>query len=107
MEFPNASLSAYAAAIAAAPKDASLDPHLRQLLADRVHDWTTTDLLDLTYLVIVEAGDSESDILAAVGYSPFVNPLDDSRFGSPSFTPPWTWLGAASGLDRAHRHRGQ
>lgn len=81
-----------AAAIAAAPMNASIDPDLRQLLADRVHDWTVTDLLTLTHVLILPAGSTEKDIEAETGYSPLVNPLDGSRFGSPSFIPPFDWL---------------
>lgn len=86
-----------AAAIAAAPTTASIDPVLRQLLADRVHDWATTDLLDLTYLLIVQAGDAEEDILEAVAFSPLVNPIDGRRFGSKGFVPHWDWLEAHDG----------
>ena len=81
-----------AAAIAAAPTTASIDPALKQLIADRVYDWTATDLLGLTHLVIVQPGDTEADIMIATGYSPLVNPLDGSRFGSPSYVPPFDFL---------------
>ena len=81
-----------AAAIAAAPTSASIDPALRQLLADRVHDWAATDLLGLTHLLIVQAGDTEEDILKEVAFSPLANPLNGSRFGSPAFRPAFDWL---------------
>jgi hypothetical protein len=81
-----------AAAIAAAPINASIDPVLQRLLADRVHDWAATDLLDLTHLLIVQRGDTEEDILEEVAFSPFVNPLDGRRFGSKGFVPSWDWL---------------
>ena len=81
-----------AAAIAAAPSTASIDPTLRQLLADRVHDWTATDLLELTHVLIVQAGNTEEDILDAVAFSPLINSLNDQRFGSKGFTPAWDWL---------------
>src|SRR4051794_12011556 len=81
-----------AAAIAAAPTNAPVDDALRQLLADRVHDWAATDLLDLTHVLIVQAGDTEQDLLDAAGYSPLVNPLDEQRFGDVHFKPSFDWL---------------
>jgi hypothetical protein len=76
-----------AAAIAAAPTDARLDPELRRLLADRVHDWAATDLLGLTHVLLVQAGDTEQDILDEIPFSPLRNTLNNSRFGSPDFRP--------------------
>ena len=81
-----------AAAIAAAPTTAPLHPTLKQLIADRVHDWTATDLLDLTHLLIVQAGDTEEAILDEVAFSPVINPIDGRRFGSKGFEPCWDWL---------------
>lgn len=81
-----------AAAIAAAPTTASLDPRLQQLIADRVHDWTVTSLLELTHLLIVQAEDSEKDIVEEIAFSPLENPLDGNRFGSSGFVPPFDWL---------------
>lgn len=81
-----------AAAIAAAPIHAPVDTDLRRLLSDRVHDWAACDLLDLTYLVIVEAGDTERELLDRVGYSPLINPTSCKRFGEPGFTPSFDWL---------------
>ncbi len=81
-----------AAAIAAAPTTASIDPALRRLLADRVHDWSATGLLGLTHLLVVEAGDTEEALVEAIGFSPLVNPLDGLRFGADGFVTPWDWL---------------
>ena len=81
-----------AAALAAAPTTASIDPALRQLIADRIHDWTATDLLDLTHLLVVQPGDAEEHILDAVAFSPLVNQLDDRRYGQKGFTPSLDWL---------------
>ena len=80
-----------AAEIAAAPSIVS-NPKLKQLLADRVHDWAATDLLGLTHLLIVQPGDSEQAILDEVAFSPLVNTLNNSRFGSADFRPPFDWL---------------
>ena len=81
-----------AAAITAAPNAATIDPTLKQLLADRVHDWKATDLLDLTHLAVVQAGDSEKSIIDEVAFSPLSNPLDGRRFGTKGFEPCWDWL---------------
>ena len=84
-------------AIAEAPTTAGLDPVLARLLADRVHDWAATDLLGLTHVVVVQAGDTERDILGEVPFSPLLNPLNGSRFGSPDFVPPFDWLSVHGG----------
>ena len=79
-----------AEAIAAAP-ETTTDPQLRSLLADRVHDWRKRGLLDLTHLLIVEAGDTEADFVDAIGFSPLVS-SDGLRFGSVGFEPSFDWL---------------
>lgn len=81
-----------AAAVAAAPKTASINPSLKQLLADRVHDWTTTDLLHLTHVLIVQPGDTERDIIDQVAFSPLSSPIDGERYGTKEFVPHWDWL---------------
>lgn len=81
-----------AAAIAAAPTNAPVDDRLRRLLAERVHDWAATDLLELTFLLIVEAGDTEQDLLKAAGYSPLRNPTIGKRFREEGFVPSFDWL---------------
>ena len=78
-----------AAAIVAAPETVT-DRELKRLLTDRIHDWTVTGLLDLTHLLIVEAGDTEQDILSEVAFSPLVN--HGHRFGSSEFVSPWDWF---------------
>jgi hypothetical protein len=81
-----------AAAIAAAPQTVSSDPVLQKLIADRVHDWTATDLLGLTHLVVIQPGDIEEAIIDEVAFSPLINPIDGERFGSRTFEPGWDWL---------------
>jgi hypothetical protein len=84
------------AAIAAAPTNSSIEPALRQLLADRVHDWAAVGLLHLTHLLVVEAGDTEDDIISEVAFSPLVD-LDGRRLGDADFVPPFDWLSRAGG----------
>ena len=67
-----------AAAIAKAPRIVT-DPQLKNLLADRVQDWTATGLFDLTHLIIVEVGDADKSIIDEFGFSPLINPLDGKR----------------------------
>jgi hypothetical protein len=81
-----------AAAIAAAPTTAPVQADLRKLLAERVHDWSVCELLDLTYVVIVEETDTERTLLDAVGYSPLINCPAGKRFGDEGFTPSFDWL---------------
>lgn len=87
-----------AAAIVAAPTNASIDANLRRLLADRVHDWAATDLLGLTHLLIVQPGDSEESIVEGAGLSPLTNTLDGRRFGSAGFEPQFEWLSDLGGF---------
>ncbi len=86
-----------AAAVAAAPTNTSIDTALRHLLADRVRDWAERGLLDLTHLLIVDAGDTEEQIVEAVGFSPLTNALNNSRFGSAGFEPQFDWLSDLGG----------
>ena len=81
-----------AAAIAAAPTTASIDPALQQLLAERIHDWTAIDLLGQTHLLIVQPGDTEAAIVQEIAFSLLVDPIGGLRFGSQGFVPFWDWL---------------
>ncbi|HZG45491.1 MAG TPA: hypothetical protein VEZ41_04385 [Allosphingosinicella sp.] len=80
-----------AASIAASPA-VPADPRLQKLLAERVEQWASTDVLDLTEVLIVEPGDTAKDIWRESTICPLVNPLDGSRFGSDAFTPFWESL---------------
>lgn len=80
-----------AKAIAGAPR-LMTDPQLENLLQDRVQDWTALGLLDFTYLVIIEVGDTDESIIEEVGFSPLVNPLDGKRFGMGGFVLPFDYV---------------
>ncbi len=80
-----------AKAIARAPRVVT-DPQLKNLLADRVQDWTARGLMDLTHLVIIEVGDTEETISTEVGFSPLLNPLDGLRYGSKGFVSPFDFI---------------
>ena len=81
------------AAIEAAP-NVPMPDDLRDILARRIAGLTSPlgDLTDLTHFLVVEAGDTEAAIVAEIGFSPLVNAIDRTRFGSPGFHPSWDWL---------------
>lgn len=69
-----------------------LDDSLRALLEDRIRHYEASGILNLTHLLIIERADTERDIVAEIGLSPLVNPLDGVRYGSEGFRPWWDWL---------------
>lgn len=71
-----------------------LDPHLHAILESRFASLVTVDgdLTDWTEFLIVQAGDTEQDIVREVGFSPMVEPIDGIRFGSKGFEPFWDHL---------------
>jgi hypothetical protein len=85
------------AAILTASTHAPNDPVLRKLLDDRIHDWAATDLLGLTHLLIIEAGDSEQDIVDEVAFSPLVSSIEGIPYGCPRFEAPFDWMQAHPG----------
>lgn len=80
------------AASIAASSTAPVAPDLQNLLERRVADWTDTNVLALTHLVIVQPADTAADLTREITLSPLVNPLDGSHFGSENFQPFWDWL---------------
>ena len=60
-----------------------LDKGLKALLADRLADTIHCGLQEYTHVLVVEAGDSEKDIIKAVGFSPL-----RSRFDATAQTAP-------------------
>lgn len=76
-----------------------IDPALRDLLATRAAALVTGDydLTDCTEFLIVEEGDTEADIVAAVGFSPLIDPIDGYRLGEPGFEPGWDWVADRGG----------
>ena len=80
-----------AKAIVRAPR-LMTDPKLKNLLTDRVQDWSARGLLDLTHLAIIEVGDTDESIIEALGFSPLVNPLDGLRHGMDGFALPFDYV---------------
>ncbi len=68
-----------------------LEPRLHGLLSERVAA-LTEDLIDYTEYLVVVAGDTEQDIVEAIGLSPMVDPIDGVRYAAPGFHPHWDWL---------------
>ncbi len=68
-----------------------LDPVLYRLLSERISGMTE-EMLDHTEIVVVEGGDTEDDIVRAIGLSPLVEPINGARFGEEGFLPHWDWL---------------
>ncbi|GAA0728991.1 hypothetical protein [Sphingomonas japonica] len=68
-----------------------LEPQLQALLARRIAA-LSDELLDYTEYLVVEAGDSEDDIVRAIGLSPLIEPMHGLRFNDPGFEPHWDLL---------------
>jgi len=67
--------------------DQPLEPRLRELLAGRVKDAVALELAELTHIVAVSEGDSETDLVEAIGFLPLVSRIDGIRH-----QPDWDWL---------------
>lgn len=65
-----------------------LDPQLKQLLTKRITA-LANDLIDYTEYLVVQAGDTEADIVRHIGLSPLIDPVDGIRYGEPGFNPSW------------------
>jgi hypothetical protein len=55
------------------------------------------DLTNATEFLIVEAGDTEADIVRHIGFSPLIEPICAARYGEPGFSPSWDYLTAWGG----------
>lgn len=73
-----------------------LDPSLHTLLSARINA-LTDDLIDYTEFLVVQAGDTEADIVRHVGLSPLIDPIDGFRYGQTGFEPGWDWLAEHDG----------
>lgn len=85
-------LSIFDEASAAAVLHQGLEPALQAILTGRLSDAAAIGLADLTHLVVIEPGDTEASLLAELGWSPLVNPIDGTRYGDPNFLSYWSWL---------------
>ena len=74
-----------------------LDPKLHRLLSDRIQDAIACGLEALTHIIVITPDDGESDFIREVSFSPFWNPLSETRYGDPGHIPPWDWAGKQDG----------
>lgn len=74
-----------------------LQPRLRELLAERLTVTEANGVADMTHYLVVQFGDTEADIVEAIGLSPLINPIDGARFGTVSFQSWWDWLANVDG----------
>ena len=75
----------------------SLPERLRDLLAAHHLAAIASGVADMSHYLVVQAGDTEADIVREVGFSPLVNPIDGLRFGTGAFHPWWDWLSDRDG----------
>lgn len=47
-----------------------LEPQLHELLAERFADATACELADMTHMLVIQTGDTEADIIDAIGFNP-------------------------------------
>jgi hypothetical protein len=64
--------------------------HLRctQLQADQPGE----DIAELVHFVVVQPGDTPTDLEQTIGFSIFQNAADGSRLGDADFSPGWEWM---------------
>lgn len=76
-----------------------LEPRLSRLLAAQVAALTAGehDLTAITEILVVEPGDTEEEIVQAVGFSPLHDPISGARHPDPAFQPGWAWLADLDG----------
>ena len=65
---------------------------LKNELHARIRHTLEAGLSDLTHILVVEGRDTEQTILNEIGFTPFANPIDGARHGSPGFIPGWDHL---------------
>lgn len=68
------------------------DPALRALIEGHLTRAKSNGLEDLTCIAVVEPADTEETFQSELGFSPLENPLTETRYGAPGFTPAWNWL---------------
>ncbi len=73
-----------------------LEPELHRLLSDRIGA-LSEELKDHTEYLVVQPGDTESDILRHISLSPLIEPLHGARYEEPGFHPHWDYLASHDG----------
>jgi hypothetical protein len=70
----------------------SLPTDLHTLLNNIIEHAARTELLDLTYIVVVEPGDTAQAITEELAASPLINPIQGIRYDEAGFHPYWAHL---------------
>jgi len=70
--------------------DLPLDPILLTHLSRRIADTIACDLEALTHIVVIQPGDSEDDLIEAVGFSPTIDRIDGMPIDADN-PPDWDW----------------
>ena len=90
-------ISLYDKASIDAARAQPLDPSLRTHLARHLKLAETEGLAELTFILVIQPGDTEEALKAEIGFSPLASPLDGARFGTAHFQPYWAYLREADG----------
>lgn len=70
-----------------------LRPELGDLIASRLQDAIAYGLADLTHMLAIQPGDTETQIIDAVGFSPLVSRMDGHRL-----QPDWDYIESHPGF---------
>lgn len=85
-------LSIYDNDTLAVAQHSNIDPRLKELIVCRLGQAECNGLGQLTHILVIEADDTEQQIIDEIRCSPLANPLDGIRYGEPGFIPHWAWL---------------
>jgi len=85
-------LSLYDEAATRAVLSLPIDPDLRALLTTRIVHYAAAGLAAATHILVIQPGDTESDIEREIGFCPTTNIVDGVRSVSAGFHPFWDWL---------------
>jgi hypothetical protein len=85
-------LSLYDEATTKAALALPIDPDLRALLTTRIVHYAAADLASATHILVIQPGDTGSDIERKIGFYPTNNIIDGVCSGSAAFHPFWDWL---------------
>lgn len=66
-----------------------LQPRLHAILIDELATAKACELQDLTYILVIQPGDTEEAIKQEIGWSPLVNPIEEAKFETAGFAPYW------------------
>lgn len=50
------------------------------------------NLLDQTFILLIEVGDTEGDVVRELGWSPAIYPLSEASFGTKGSTSNWSYF---------------